>query len=289
MNSKPRRTMRSRFEPKPIAGLVLTPRDEQLLADLFLHGVMSRTQIQALYFTSTPRCNARLRQLYDFGLVIRHHLPSILCPAPHGVQAIYSIGKAAIPRVAAKLQMEISEVKQGFRRNLTPSFLEHTLEIVDGLIAIKRTLPLHPEVQLDLWLPELLCRHEYDLISPTGAREKQIFKPDAFVRFKTGPGHYRNYFIEVDLGHTSSGQFLGKLKSHQQYLQSGLFEEIYAGSSFKTLVITTTSGRLQNLLKLIEGESSNLFWFTTFEKVKTGDILGSIWHMPFDHNLVTLV
>lgn len=104
-----KRSVRSRFTPQPKAGLRLEPRDELLLSDLFLHRAMSRGQIQALYFSSIVRCNARLRQLFDYGYVTRYYLPA----APFGAQAIYSIGKAAVPLVARRLEMEISEVRKG--------------------------------------------------------------------------------------------------------------------------------------------------------------------------------
>ncbi len=32
------------------------------------------TYVQALYFGSVPRCNARLRQLFDYDYVRRHYL-----------------------------------------------------------------------------------------------------------------------------------------------------------------------------------------------------------------------
>lgn len=313
-----RHAPRDRFRPQPIAGLVLTPRDSTLLCDLYQHAVMSRRQIQALHFTSTPRCNARLRQLFDFGYVVRHHLPGAACAAPYGIEGLYSIGKAAVPIVARSLQVDPSEVSQGYRRTLTLTFLEHTLEIVNLLLAFRRavTPPMLPEAaltpeagtappdvappgptpQIDRWLPEMQCRHEYDIRAAGGHWTKEIFKPDAFIRLKRANGDYRNFFIEVDLGHTSSRQFLGKLHTHQRYLESGLFKEIYGGEHFKTLVVTTTEARLQNLLKLVEAENSRLFWFTTFAHITAAPdattrpkITDDIWQTPFARTAAALL
>ena len=265
---------RSRFTPKPVAGLRLEERDEQLLCDLYLHRFMARGQLETLYFTSTVRCNARLRQLFDYGFVKRYYLPS----APYGAQAIYSIGKNAVPLIAARLEVEINDVARQQRGTRTPTFIEHTLETVNVWLALREACAQSAEVKIERWLPEMLCRHEYQIRAKDGGRwQKEAFKPDAFVRLRAN-GQLHNFFIEVDLGHTSSRQFLGKLLTHQRYLDSGLFQQIYAGGEFRTLVITTGSKRLRNLAALAEQQRIPLFWLTTFNDVHTSGILSPIWH-----------
>lgn len=270
----PRQTPRSRFTPKPTAGLRLEERDERLLCDLYLHRFMSRGQLEALYFTSTVRCNARLRQLFDYGFVKRYYLPA----APYGAQAIYSIGKNAVPVVASRLDAEADEVGRQQRGTRTPTFIEHTLEVVNRWLAFREACATTPDVEIERWLPEMLCRHEYDIeANRSGRWRKEAFKPDAFLRLES-KGRFHNFFIEVDLGHTSSRQFIGKLLTHQRYLESGLFQEIYAGSEFHTLVITTGPRRLRNLAALAGQQNSSLFWLTTFEDARDKGILGPIWH-----------
>ncbi|MBV9864607.1 MAG: replication-relaxation family protein [Abitibacteriaceae bacterium] len=240
---------------------------------------MSRGQLQKLYFSSLGRCNTRLRQLFDHGFVSRYYLPA----APFGAQAIYSIGKAAIPVVAKQVEMDIRTVTKHYRRTQTPTFIEHTLEIVNVRIAFEEAVKQSPEVEIERWLPEMFCRHEYDIReSGSGTWMKEVFKPDAFVRLKQrDSGTYFNYFIEVDLGHTSSRQFLGKLLMHQQYMESGLFNDIFGCEQFRTLVITTTDGRLCNLQRLTQDNFSALCWFATFSCINQFGILGSIWKKPF--------
>lgn len=273
-----RKAPRSRFLPEPEAGLRLEERDESLLGDLFRHRFMTRGQIEALYFTSTVRCNARLRQLFDYHFVRRYYLPA----APYGAQAIYSIGKQAVPVVAARLDVEINEVAEQYRRTRTPSFIEHTLAIVDLWLAFRNACGTDVGISLERWLPEMLCRHEYQIREKgTDLWKKEAFKPDAFVRLLHA-GQYHNYFIEVDLGHTSSQQFLGKLLTHQRYLESGLFREIYAGDTFKTLVITTSQRRLLNLRSLVIKQNSRLFRLTTFESIQYEGIFGPIWRVTED-------
>jgi Replication-relaxation len=290
-----RRKSRSRFQPEPSGGLLLGPRDYELLADLFRHGAMARSHLQALYFTSLPRCNYRLRQLYDHGYLSRHYAPADPCALPYGVQAVYTLGQAAVRPVAAHLEVDVRQVSEAYRRHKTPRFLEHTLAIVDLRVALHEAAIAPKEamgeaaaasgeaVAIERWLPETLCRHEYELRPASGgAWRREVFKPDAFVRLqRPGARLYRNYFFEVDLGHTNATQFSGKLASHQRYLESGLFRETYGGDEFRTLVVTTTASRLRNLRALVEAQHSDLFWFATFATIREHGILGPIWQAPF--------
>lgn len=291
----PTRTTRSRFTPQPNAGMRLEERDRRLLADLFLHRLMSRSQIQALYFTSLPRCNARLRQLFDYGFLARFYPPV----APFGAQAIYSVGKAAVPVIATELEMDIPAVRRQLSRGKTPTFIEHTLAIVDVWLAFIIAAQEDQNIEIERWLPEAQCRHEYDLREAGGKWRKEVFKPDAFIRLENNTSRndvhhdvdieYSNFFIEVDLGHTSARQFEGKLIAHRRYLESGLFNEIYGGDSFKTLVVTTSERRLANLCELIRGQDSDLFWFMTFERAQKEGVFSAIWTRSESEGLSDLI
>ncbi len=270
-----RKTPRSRFAPKVATGLRIEERDEQLLGDLFLHRLMARAQIEKSYFSSTVRANARLRLLFDHGFVLRHYPPC----APFGAQAIYSIGKAALPVVSRRLEMDLEEAKRFYRRTQTPTFIEHTLAIVDVWLAFREAAQRDDTWTVERWLAEMQCRHEWDIRAAGGAWHKEAFKPDAFVRLETGEGLH-HFFIEVDLGHTSARQFLGKLLTHRRYLDSGLFAQTYGGQSFRTLVFTTGARRLRHLRAVVEEQGSELFWFTTLENSRTR-LREAIWEVPF--------
>lgn len=262
----------------------LEERDEQLLCDLFLHRLMARGQIEQLYFSSLVRCNARLRLLFDHGFVLRHFPPA----APFGAQAIYSVGKAALPVISRRLEMELPEVARYYRRTQTPTFIEHTLAVVDIWMTFREAAQNSEAVNLDLWLAEMQCRHDWSIRAPGDKWRKEAFKPDGFVRLLT-PGGYANFFIEADLGHTSSGQFERKLLTHQRYCESGLFEQTFGCQSFRTLVVTTGERRLKNLCAIGEERGSDLFWFTTFKSLQSEGVLKPIWTVPLSKNLRPLV
>ncbi len=287
-NEKPamseRKAPRSRFRPEATGGMRLEERDEQILSDLFLHRLMSRGQIERSYFSSTVRCNARLRQLFDCHFVSRYYPPY----APFGAQAIYSVGKAALPIVARRLEMELPEVARYHRRTQTPTFIEHTLAVVEVWLAFREAIEKQDGVELESWLAEMQCRHEWEIRTSGGKWLKEAFKPDGFVRLQTSDG-YHPFFTEVDLGHTSSRQFGGKLMTHQRYLESGLFQEAYGGSSFRTLVLTAGGRRLNHLRALVEEQKSELFWFTTLELNASQGPFQPIWSRPFSSRTFALL
>ena len=266
---------RSRFKPQAKAGLRLEERDEELLRDLFAHRAMSREQLQALHFPSLVRANARLRLLFDHRFVARYYPPA----SPFGTQAVYSLGRAALPVVARRLELDLPEVARRARVSQTPTFIEHTLAVVDIYLAFRQAVQERAEVEIERWLSEFDCRHDWDIRAEGGRWRKEAFKPDGFVRLEH-EGEYRSFFIEADLGHTSSKQFLGKLQTHRRYLESGLFEATFGGASFRTLVVTTGARRAKNLRALIAEQGSDLFWFATFEGLKREGALGSIWQAP---------
>lgn len=279
-----KQTPRSRFQPQKSVGMRLEERDEQILCDLFLHRLMSRGQIEKLYFSSTVRCNARLRLLFDHKFVLRQFPPA----APFGAQAIYSVGKAALPLIARRLEMDLPEVNRYFRRTQTPTFIEHTLSVVGIWMAFREATEASENISLDLWLAEMQCRHEWEIRTSGGKWRKEAFKPDAFVRLQSLHG-YSSFFVESDLGHTSSSQFMNKLVTHTRYLESGLFSQKFGLDNFKTLVITTGERRLHNLRRLVEDQGSQLFWFSTFKMIHDNCIFDSIWRSSSLHSAFELM
>lgn len=259
--------------------MVLQPRDVELLCDLFRHNVMSRGQLQTLHYGSTPRCNFRLRQLFDVGYVSRHVLPGLPHAQSVGVQVLYSIGKAALPVIALHLGHEESEIRRVYRRTRTPLWVQHSLCVGDLRLAFHRAA-IAGDVQIEQWLSEEESRHDFEVRASGGAWRKEVFKPDAFVRLRQQtPDDNAEYcyFLEADLGTTSQDKMLNKWRIHQLYQDIGLFHELYQSDSFRTLVVTTSERRLENLLDLMEQQGSDLFWFSTFDAVNEHGIIAPIW------------
>jgi hypothetical protein len=270
---------RSRFEPVLTVGrLNLTGRDRELLVDLYLHRALSRRHLQALYFSSVPRCNQRLRQLFDAGLV-RRHFPA---DQAYGAEAVYSAGPTAVPVVAAGTGWTEETVRARLERD-PPSALGHALATADIRLAFAAAASTPPgdvrPVEVERWVPELLCRHEYEARPAGGGPwEAHVFGPDAFVRLTVGSGPtYRDFFIETDLGNTNARAFREKVSAYARYLDTGLFAETYGTGGFEVLTVTTSHGRLRNLIDLTRGCGGPVFRFSTFGDVMR-DALGAVWH-----------
>lgn len=265
----------ARVEQEDRGRLWLTPRDEALLTDLFLHQAMSRGQLQALHFGSTARCNARLRKLFDHGYVVRDFHPM----APYGTQGIYRIGPRAAKIVAQRLDADANYVKQLCRGTKRIEFLEHTLEIVDFYLKVREGIGQTPGYSLESWMPEIQVRHEYELQLPGGGARRQVFKPDAFLRFGV-KGELHSCFIEIDRGNASANVFGQKVPHYQQYKATGLFQEMYQSSDFTVLVVTTGEKRLAHLCELVQQQGCSYFWFTTRSQLQEIGPLASTWTAP---------
>ena len=285
--------IRSRFAADARGGFRLERRDVDLLTDLYLHQAMTRGQIMSLgYFTSVSRCNRVLRRLFDRHYLERHFVPE----APYGAQTIYTKpGKSAASVLAPLVDQATAEIISQCRRG-APTFLSHCLAIVDARIAFIEAARESDSVTVERWLPECSCRDEYQVRHSGGDENSwrtEVFRPDGYVCLhRDGLETAKHFFLEIDLGHTNSKQLIGKLRTHEHYLQTGLFSEKYGcgpEDNFKTLVVTTGSGRLKNLCDLVEQHSSGLFWFTTFEAARFQGALSRIWRAPRTDELQSLL
>ncbi|MBI5708228.1 MAG: replication-relaxation family protein [Armatimonadetes bacterium] len=249
----------------------LRARDLKILADLFLHRVMSRDQLIALgYFGSVPRCNNRLRKLQDHGYVRRYcHLAR-----GSGSQALLSLGRSAAAIIANHLELPEEDVRLQAGRDAPTMFLEHTLGLVDLRILFGKAA-LNLELLAYDWLPEPLCRHEYS-VRRGSAWIKCVVKPDAYVHWATA-GETRAFMIEFDLGHVSQRAFQRKAQAYRRYHADGAFTEAYAHESFDVLTVTTSERRLGNLSMVAGTGGRPQFLFTTLSDLREKGAAGVIW------------
>lgn len=160
---------RSRTSPEPRGRLVVKPRDLEILCDLYHHGVMARSHLQAFHFSSLQRANARLRHLFDFGLVSRLTPPGLLRSQAAATQALYTLGAGAIPLVAEHLEVDEGEVRRVYRRTHTSLLVAHSLAVVEARLAFHRVARERSDLQMELWLAEGQIKHEYQVRAPEGA------------------------------------------------------------------------------------------------------------------------
>ena len=284
-----KRTGRKRDTTLPSGRIRLEERDYGLLYDVFTFGAMLRSQIQELHgFGSVSYCNYRCKKLFSNGLLVKS-LP-ILAPLQSRVtsaETVYQLGPAGVPIVASQLEWSVADVRRRLR-NGTPAALYHALEIVNFKIALLRAVQNQPEIQIETFLPEMLCLHSYEKRAGTDKWKVECFKPDSLFVLDW-KGKRSVFAVEIDLSHTASQEFLSKHKIHSTYLESGLFTQRYGAEILTTLVITPSMRRVDNLRALLEKQGGNRFLFSTFNEVKTHSLLATIWKTPGSESLRSLL
>jgi hypothetical protein len=253
--------------------MVLTERDGALLADLFLHRAMSRGQVEARHFGSVKRANARLRLLFDHGFVLRSYPGE----APYGAQAVYSIAMKAAPLVADRLGMSADNVRQLTRKSPTPRFRDHALAVVDFALRLDAKAR-GSGLELVRWVPEILCRHEYEVRQAGGGPwRRQIFRPDGSFRLAQGE-RFRDAFLEMDLGHTGERQFQDKLAGFATFVDAGVYGDAYGGEEPALLVQTTGARRLAHLAAISRRFPRHRVLLATTAEIAAQGPLAPVWH-----------
>lgn len=236
---------------------------------------MARRHIKARHFTSVSRCNARLLQLVNANLLVRSY-PS---GAERVGEAVYSLGPASNPIVAAALDLDIATVRATIRSRRGKQ-VPHTLGVLDFLVALQRELLGRSGFRLDLWLAEPDARHEYR-VARADRVSRRIFRPDAYFRIELSDGSLQSFFLEYDRANASAQKWACSVQSHLAYRKSGLFVKRYGDSNgelFRTLVVTTGGERRLNRLRTVALDLGATFYLFTTEAAVAGQgLLSPLW------------
>jgi hypothetical protein len=263
------------------AGYRLVPRDAAVLGEIFGHRLLTADQLVRLgYFGSTIRCRARLRILEEAGLIERIR-PGLIGSS----QGLFRIRKQAALLVSDELGLELSIVRRQIGDDRSLLQIQHILRVTEFRIALQDHAS-RLNLEIESWLPEILCRHEYST-SRFGRWSKQIVKPDGYFTVPSS-GELSACFVEIDLGHVSRERFAAKLRTYRDYA-GGVFQETYEQPGFQVLVVTTGQRRLEHLLGLAEKERVDAL-FTTFEAVAESGPFAQIWRsddQPQPHRLLS--
>lgn len=278
----------------PRGRVCLQERDVALLVELYQFGCLLREHIQARFFGSKPRANARLRQLYDGHFVERADLPEATAAGQcDGLPAVYLLGTTGVPVVASQLGEDPATIRQSLRKG-TPAYLQHSLEIVRFHLALEASLRDQPGVTLHCFLPKRRCRHAYEVRrkSESDAQKKpwrtEVYKPDAVFALACS-GTVHAFAVEIDLGHTSSAEFARKLEIHARCAVSGQFVKRFDTVKTATLIVTTSPQRRDNLRRIAHAQAGLRFLFATFADIQAQGIPASIWHTPDGADPVALL
>lgn len=276
-------------------GMVLQPRDIDVIEAVYRFRVLSQAQIAALHFGSKATAQYRLEKLYDHHFLERKFLPVSLGDGRS--PTLYVIDRKGLE--ALRTERGYDDVKWfGTSKGLSADFLSHTMAINDVMIRIMLACRAHG-FELEQWRAENEVKADYDRVTiqlSQGKREDIPVVPDSYFAIVA---HHRRYpfFLELDRGTMTLARFKNKIRAYIAYFKSGAYEKRYAAKSLRVLSIVSTrsqSGgekRRDNLKAAAEELTrERWFWFATLAELTSDNILtGPIWRQATEHDTKTLI
>lgn len=242
-------------------GLMIQPRDAELLRQLWIMRVADRDQLMtAARFSSITRINTRLLALVRAGLLRRFFIGS-------------GGGRKALYALSAKGAQVIDAPRRGPRRRqdelLVADFsILHQLAI-NGVYCALRFGPIpFPHVQFVHW---------EGFTEPLTDSLRLI--PDGYVEMKTPTGIDAS-FVEVDLGHEALSVWKEKTKRYVELAASGEFARRFSHPRFRVLVLATSARRVRTIRAAVAGVTEKIFWFATLDLARADQFFDPVWLRP---------
>jgi hypothetical protein len=272
----------------------ITERDIAVLIDVYKYRYLTVSQIARLHFPSRQTAYRRLRVLTELKLLTGFTAPTM-------TEHMYFLGKPGVQAVAAGLgvSQEALAWSETSRAPKDYYFLSHFAQVTDFRITLTRDCSVSG-LELLGFIPEYLGSR-----SPSGGMTKHIkdyvcdierpmdtlnHTPDAvFALRKVGLSAL--FCLEIDRGtEVVSNSDKGVLKAcrfYTRYLLSGGYQrygadfgcEVFKG--FRTLIITTSEARLQNIRQAVTAlpvmdKAKRFIWLALYEEIAE-TILNKVW------------
>lgn len=259
----------------------LMQRDVEIIKAVYDYRILKGDQIQELFFGSQSTASFRLSRLYQHGYLDREFLPTMGGIASSPI--LYSLGKKGADVLFEKYGISREELRKKVgRRELSPLFLEHILQINQIRIAV--TLAAKDEGYfLESWFDDALLKLDYDHVmidTSTGMKKNVSIIPDSYFVLEVPQGR-AHFFMELDRGTMTLGRYKQKIQAYRKYISSGEYQRRYHTKSLRVLTVTLNETRLKNLIqKTEEVEGGRVFWFTTLDQISNESVLSSpIWNV----------
>ncbi len=265
----------------------LDERDHALLLSLLEHKVLTTHQIKSLFFRSFRRCQHRMKELKDLGVV-----SSFTVGRGFGEgrpPACWFLTKAGLSEIAEAKDVRVSDLPwvpdHSYRSNL---LLAHRLGVNAFFCALAEASRAHEGHCLHTWRPEHWVR--------TRAAE---VKPDGFGRY-LHPGGACEFYLEYDRGTEAFGALSRKLEGYLRLAAGWTKEQELTG--FPNLLIIVPEGvregevgsALRHAIGSLHVSGSLATSFPLYvasedQLVELG-VLGAAWkHLPTDGDRLSLV
>jgi len=258
----------------------LTKRDEKIIVRCFEDKLLSTSFLQKLYFPSLAASSRRLRILYSNHYLDRTFFSA--SPKNHRrKEAYYSLGKRGESLVALKLGLSLKQVKchrKILNRQIKSYSILYTLAHMNTIawtrLVIESAFKAGKKVKLVKWIPERLLELNF---KDNNRRFK--LRPDAFMQYKAFNNIY-TAFLEIDLASESKEQIQDKVKRYIAFSRTELSKERFSTRWFRTLILTTSEQRSENIKLAIEAITDKIFWITDFTKIKDDLLFKPIFLKP---------
>ena len=264
----------SRYQrPKPIP-MLLTDRDEQLIARCWGDKLLSTSDLHTLFFGAKARCIYRLRILYSNYYLDRYFFP-VISPYRGSTEALYTIGTKGSHIVSLRMELDqnyIALKRREFNTRMqSPSFLltfRHLRTVNHTRIRFEQAFDETQDWQLIRWIPERLLEDQFT-ITHAGQLKRTKIRPDGFLQYQhTTTGQTYSAFVEADLGTMSHQQIRAKVKRYLHYFQTDLPHQKYGTHWFRVLILTPSQPRARQLWRTISHLCGSIFWLTSFDAMK---------------------
>jgi hypothetical protein len=246
-------------------GLIVQPRDRELLLQLFEMRLADRDQLMVVAgFRSITRINARLLSLYRAGLIRRFFVgvgpsrKSVYSLAPRGAQLVGVQSRGPRRKQNVLLAADFSVM--------------HLLAINDVYCNLRFNPPPVPNVRCVNWI---------GFTVPIADNPRLI--PDGYAEFTTAAGG-ESAFLEVDLGTEELKVWKEKARSYVNLAASGQFAKKFNRARFRVLVLANSERRLKYIRRAVAEVTEKIFWFATLDATRGVKFYEPVWLRPTGTN-----
>ena len=300
--STPQKTRRPRFERAPIGGMILTPRDLEILRAVYRHRLLRSTHLLALAGGSPQANLRRLQLLFHHGYLDRPAM-QLDWYARGSEPMVYALGNRGAEILEAEDRVRRGGVRWDTKnRNLSRVFLHHTLAVAEVMVAFEVACRkregvqlIQPEEVLAAAPPEtrrlrLPFRWQVD-VRQNGELHRLGVEPDRVfgLRFEGQPENRNRafFFLEADRGTmpvTREGlaetSFARKLLGYRETWRQSVHVTHLGIPNFRVLTVTKSRERMEHLVTAchsLGGSGMGIFLFADQENLRREDILTREW------------
>jgi Replication-relaxation len=265
----------------------LDVRDHALLLSLLEHKVLTTNQIKNLYFRSFRRCQHRMKELKDLGLV-----SSFMVGRGFGEgrpPACFILMKPGLAEIADARDVRVSDLPWVPDHSYRGShMLAHRLGVNAFFCALAEASRDHEGHCLATWRPEHWVR--------TKAAE---VKPDGFGRY-LHPGGACEFYLEYDRGSEAFGALACKLEGYLRLAAGWTKEQELLG--FPNVVLIVPEGvrgaqvgsAFRHAIGMVHARGSLATSFPLYvaseEQLIELGVLGPVWqHLPTHAERISLL